>query len=307
LRHVVFAGGGGGSKRALNFALAPNGAVSRRFQWHDPYWTPPLAEPDSAPALDEEASRFVRYLFERAGINARAYRDETIRRRLPACLRVLRAASFRHAREILESAPSLIQMAISTLVIGVTGFFRDSAVFDHLTMNVLPEIARLRLPPRIWSAGCSDGSELYSVAILLRELQLHEGAHLLGTDCRLDAVRRGRDAIYDEPALRDVPPPWKAKFFESHGSLWQVCSTIRAMTQWRSGDLVASAEPGAWDMVLCRNLTMYLKPSVASEIFAKLEQAIRPGGYLVLGKAERPIGAHRLSPLAPCIFRRDRG
>jgi chemotaxis methyl-accepting protein methylase len=59
-------------------------------------------------------------------------------------------------------------------------------------------------------------------------------------------------------------------------------------------------------LILCRNLTMYLRPEVAGRVWEALEHALRPGGFLVLGKAERPIGARRLGVVAPCIFRRDR-
>jgi chemotaxis methyl-accepting protein methylase len=81
---------------------------------------------------------------------------------------------------------------------------------------------------------------------------------------------------------------------------------LRAAVQWRTGDLTRMCEPGTWDLILCRNLTMYLRPDVAARIYVALEEALRPGGFLVLGKAERPIAAQRLGLVAPCIYRRDR-
>jgi chemotaxis methyl-accepting protein methylase len=255
-------------------------------------------------AADEE--QFVNWLFEQGGLDARAYRPETLRRRLPACLRALRAASVADARLALQGDAAAIAAAVNTMVIGVTSFFRDAAVFDHLTYTVLPALPRSSGQARVWSAGCSDGEETYSIAMLLAEMDLLTGSYLLGTDCRPQAVARARAGRYERRALRDVPPAWQAKYFEPDGAFARVRPALRAAVQWRTGDLTRLREPGAWDLILCRNLTMYLRPAIAGPVWAQLEAALRPGGFLVLGKAERPIGAQRLGTVAPCIYRRDR-
>ncbi len=69
---------------------------------------------------------------------------------------------------------------------------------------------------------------------------------------------------------------------------------------------LTTPEPCGWDMILCRNMSIYLQPATAVRLWHVLENCLRPGGYLVLGKAERPLGCTRLVPVSPCIFRRDR-
>jgi len=291
-RHVVFKGSG--RRRPIN--LAP-----RTSEPHGPALLYPRGLQFTP---DEEC--FVMWLFEQGGLDARAYRPETLRRRLPACLRSLRASSVADARQALQEDPPAIAAAVSTMVIGITSFFRDAGVFKDLADTVLPALPRTLKHPRVWSAGCSDGEEIYSVAMLLAEMNRLEGSHLLGTDCRHQAVARARAGRYEARMLRDVSASWQEKYFERDGAFACVRPDVRAGVQWRTGDVTRLCEPGTWDMILCRNLTMYLRPDVAGGIWRAFEDALRPGGFLVLGKAERPIGAQRLHVVAPCIFRKDR-
>ena len=88
-----------------------------------------------------------------------------------------------------------------------------------------------------------------------------------------------------------------------------VCTAapLRTAVQWRTADVMRVQEPGVWDLILCRNMAMYLRPEASGKLWDLFERALRPGGYLVMGKAERPANARRLSPVGPCVFRRDRG
>src|SRR5258708_28358398 len=116
-RHVVFLPSGPVGAPPINFA-----DVS------DPTPLPPPA--NSRAPIENES--FLRWVFDRAGLDARDYKSETLRRRLPACLRALRAKSLDEARQMIQLQPCALKMAIGALVIGVTGFFRDPAVFTSL-------------------------------------------------------------------------------------------------------------------------------------------------------------------------------
>ena len=156
----------------------------------------------STPRLpDEPASGFVGWVLDRAGLDASLYRHRPLLRRLPACLRTLGVRSPAEARKLLENRPDLLPAAIGSLLIGVTEFFRDAAVFEGIRTEVMPALAARGGQLRIWSAGCSSGEELYSVAILLAEAGLLARSFLLGTDCRIEAIRQARSALYNAAAL----------------------------------------------------------------------------------------------------------
>ncbi|CAN5496011.1 protein-glutamate O-methyltransferase CheR [soil metagenome] len=258
----------------------------------------------SLPAEDRE---FMRWLLERAGVSVSHYRPESLARRLPACLRTLRANSTAHARAIIEREFRLAASAIGAVLIGVTSFFRDPTVFDDLDRLVLSEFIN-RASTRIWSVGCSDGMELYSVALQLAERRVLHRCHLLGSDCRVDATRTAAAGVFARQALRELPARLRETYFNAaNASLCAVNPFVRAQLQWRTADVMSTPEPGPWDLILCRNMAMYMRGDTVAKLWDLLQNALRPGGYLVLGKAERPSGAGKLSMVAPCIFRRDKG
>src|SRR4051794_8763327 len=141
LQHVVFPGAARRRRAARNLAPAAD---------------PPADAPAPLPTPPDVADPFVAWLFARAGLSAAHYRPETLRRRLPACLRTLRARSPDHARQLLEQSPGLVAAAVSALLVGVTTFFRDAEPFARLRA-LLPELAGQRPGVHVWSAGCSDG------------------------------------------------------------------------------------------------------------------------------------------------------
>ena len=124
----------------------------------------------SVAALDPLAA----WILQRTGLDCSVYRPAPLNRRIPACLRALRAGSTAEARVLLARFPELLPRTLDTLLIGVTGFARDAAVFDALARIALPSLRARPDDLRVWSAGCADGSELYSAAILLAEAGLLE-------------------------------------------------------------------------------------------------------------------------------------
>ncbi len=144
------------------------------------------------------------------------------------------------------------------------------------------------------------------MAMVLAEAGPLDRCQVLGTDCRGAAVARAREGVYDANAVRSAPAAMLEKYFERRGGDWQVSERLRAAVQWRTADVLRIQEPGPWDVILCRNMAMYFHPEASAGLWRQLEQALRPGGVPVLGKAERPHGALGLSMVGPYMYRRDR-
>ena len=261
----------------------------------------------TAPArLTADEELLVAGLFAGAGVRADVYKSETLCRRLPACLRALKVGSVDAARSLLRRRPELATVAIDAMLIGVTGFFRDRAAFAALCGQVLAELAA-RPAYRVWSAGCSTGAELYSVALLMSELDALERGHLLGTDCRPSALAHAAAGVFSAEAVRDVPATLLERYFDREsGGCWRAGPPLRGAARWRHLDVTEATPTGgtAWDLILCRNLAIYLQPEAASRLWARLADALAPGGVLMLGRAERPSGCRLLEPIGPCLYRR---
>jgi chemotaxis protein methyltransferase CheR len=257
--------------------------------------------------IDEDAQSsdndFLHWVLCRAGLGAAIYHSSALARRLPACLRALKAGSTNVAQNILENRPDLLPAAITSLLIGVTEFLRDKEVFESVRAEVLPRLAAEHRPLRVWSAGSSTGEELYSLAILFAEADVLELTYFLGTDCRTDAIERARQSLYGLEAIQSWEPAIRGKYFEPAGEAWRPIGPLRRRMHWKIGDLAEKTEEGPWDVILCRNLAIYLNPAAAEQIWTRLTGALRPGGFLIVGKAERLPAYMDLAPLCRCIYR----
>jgi len=250
----------------------------------------------------EGVNPFIAWVLERAGLDAACYRAAPLERRLAACLRALHARTEAEGRQILERRPELLATAVSALLIGVTAFFRDRAVFEALRTEVVPLLSRRRRPLRIWSAGCANGAELYSMAILLAEAGLLEGSYLLGSDCRRDAVEQARTARHELPAREAAPLQGGITRFSEKQS-WHPIEPLRRCLHWKVADLNRGVEAGPWDMLLWRNMAIYLTSEVAASTWQALAAVLSPGGVLVVGQAERPPAELPLTCVSRCIYR----
>ncbi|QYM80529.1 hypothetical protein K0B96_07955 [Horticoccus luteus] len=139
-------------------------------------------------------------------MNPAVFRGGALNRRLPACLRLLRVPTEGAAQALLQRRPDLVPATLTAILIGVTEFFREPAVFEALRDIVLPQLAAEREPIRVAGFGVSHGQELYSMAMLLEEAGLLQRSELVGIDCRSDAIIAAAAGRYDGGDLGGIEP-----------------------------------------------------------------------------------------------------
>lgn len=259
----------------------------------------PQAVSDS-PAKPES---FVTWLLERAGLFPDVYRAAPLHRRLPALLRRLRVRSPEAARTLLEAKPELMLAALNSMLIGTSSFFRDATVFDCLRERLLPELLQTRDNVRVFGAGVSGGHEIYSVAILLAEAGRLEGSSLVGVDCRPGAIERARQGYFEESELEEIRSVWRDRYFYTDRGLRRANEGLRCSVRWHCADLFAFPLP-ACDLILFRNLAIYLEARSAGLMWEKLCSALTPGGLLITGKAEKPPDTLPLRCLFKSIYQK---
>ncbi len=281
-------------------ALGPTRA--RRFT---AAFRPP--RPTTAPG-DPQAERFLAWILDRAGVNPTHYRTAPLARRLHACFRALRVRSVSEARQRLEREPERLAQAANALLIGVTDFFRDPDVFRYLEETILPQLAAQGRGLRVWSAACADGAELYSVAMLLADSGLLSSSTLLGTDCRADAIRQAQRGWFEVGRLEGLNADLRQRYFTAGGNGGRINAPLRHTVRWEQSDVLFACDTREqpWDLILCRNLAIYLERAACTALWARLAAALRSGGVLVVGKAERPEAPCGLVRQAPCVFEKRR-
>ncbi|TGU71360.1 hypothetical protein E4633_13570 [Geomonas terrae] len=251
--------------------------------------------------LDLEAppDPFLAWLLGRFGLDASAYRSAALTRRLPSCLRQLHVSTAGEAKAALELRPELLGPVLNTVLIGVTEFFRDRQVFEYLRDGLLPQLSVSTRGLRVLSAGCSDGQELYSVAMLLEGLGALEGSELVGIDCRAAAIDRARGGLFDARETAGL-----ATLLSSAHARAGVPPALRERCRWHVGDLLSCDLGKGWDIILCRNVAIYLNAAHAERLWARLTSALAPGGVLVLGRVEKPPPSLPLVRVAASVYRR---
>ena len=260
------------------------------------------ARPALPPTSDLESS-FIRLIGSAMGLQLEEYRMAPLVRRIPACLRALRAGSLEEAVSMLHCHPELMPRALNALLIGTTEFFRDAAVFDALRDVVVPALLEQKRYPRVWSIACSDGPELYSVAMIFALFGNVEAGQFLGTDCRVAAVEKARRGTYPALAHPGVREPYRSMFTIAGRDDFSISPDLRDAIGWQPGDILKDGIHGTWDMILCRNLAIYLDPGTVNRLWMKLCDALAPGGVLIVGKAEKPCLAG-LQKLRPSIYQK---
>ena len=199
---------------------------------------------------------------------------------------------------VMGREPSLATQVVEALLNNETYFFRDRTPFDLLAKAALPKLVRRREGSkrlRIWSAGCSTGQEAYSLAMLFAEDPVRWGGwtiDILGTDVSESAVRRARDGIYSQfEVQRGLGVTQMIRWFEESDDGWRAIEPLRRMVRFQVQNLLEPPpHPGQFDIVLCRNVLLYLNIERRSQIFERIGSAMAPDGWLMLGAGETVIG-----------------
>lgn len=199
---------------------------------------------------------------------------------------------------VMGREPSLATRVVEALLNNETYFFRDRLPFDLLARQALPALAQRRAQSRrirIWSAGCSTGQEAYSLAMLFAdEPQKWAGwtIDILGTDVSENVVGRARAGTYTQfEVQRGLGIQQMIKWFEESADGWRAIETLRRTVRFQVHNLLEPApHPGEFDIVLCRNVLLYLNEATRAKAFDRLASALAQDGWLMLGAGETVIG-----------------
>ncbi len=259
---------------------------------------------DDGPAWTE-LRRIVRV---RLGVDLAAYKNKCVERRLAVRLRARRCRTLAEYLRVLGADEAEVSRFLAALTINVTEFFRNPGCFERIRDVCLPRLfgreeGTPRRPPnrpiRVWSVGCASGEEPYSLAMVFREyVEEHPAARrirveITGTDLDGEMIARAQGGVYEDARLREVSPERRARWFRREGAGWSIAPEIRAMVRFEAADAFRTEPAEPQDLIVCRNMLIYLTREQQESIFAAFHRVLAPGGLLVLGKAEILIPSAR--------------
>ena len=251
----------------------------------------PTIEPD-APDPDFEA--LLEYIHRSRSFDFTGYKRSSLMRRVSKRMQLIGVEGFAAYLDYLEVHPEEFRALFDTILINVTGFFRDPSTWEAISAEILPRMLSARRPEepiRIWSAGCASGEEAYSLAITLAEAlgptAFRDRVKIYATDVDDDALARARLAQYDAKGILGVSPALLDKYFEPvNGSRRVFHKDFRRCVIFGRHDLIQDAPISRIDLLTCRNALMYFNKETQARILDRFHYALVDRGFLVLGKAE---------------------
>jgi two-component system, chemotaxis family, CheB/CheR fusion protein len=230
------------------------------------------------------------------GFDFTGYKRSTIERRIAKRMGELGLKSYEEYVDHLELDPDEFSVLFNTILINVTGFFRDAPTWEHLASDIVPQLVASRPPDaplRAWCAGVASGEEAYTVAMVfasvLGESAFLDRVKIYATDVDEEALDQARQGTYAARLVEDVPPDALERFFERAGHRYTFRRDLRRTVIFGRNDLVQDAPISRIDLLVCRNTLMYFNAETQDRILRRFHFALDDDGVLLLGKSEMLI------------------
>lgn len=246
---------------------------------------------DAATSAGDQAAfaALLHYLHQTRGFDFGGYEEASLARRIQRRMQQVGIATY---VDYLEVHPDEFPRLFDTVLVNVTGFFRDPQAWSSL-IDHLPRVLDARpagAPIRAWSAGCASGEEPYTLAMILAEHlgvdALIERVEIYATDIDDDALAQARQATYTAKAVEAVPPHVLEKYFSRSGSNFVLNKELRRAVIFGRHDIAHDAPISRVDVLTCRNTIMYFNAEAQTRILTRLHFALNDDGIILLGKAE---------------------
>ncbi len=253
----------------------------------------------------EEFRQLADYVADITGIAFDQSKSFLIESRLGPLAAELGCANYQEFYSKIKSNrhPRLVNQVIDAITVNETYFFRDQTPFNLLRHKIIPDkidqksagASKLGNDLNIWSAACSTGQEVYSIAILLRELLgdvFKWRIRILGTDVSEAAVMAASRGRYNQAEIeRGLTAIQRQKYFKQTGESWQVTDEIRAMVSFRQLNLLKPFKGlSTFDIILCRNVAVYFDKENRKLVFDRIANQLSANGALLIGSTESLFG-----------------
>lgn len=264
--------------------------------------TPRVMLEESEEDLDDSERQVLLKIF--AQVRAHTSRDFSRYKRSTIMRRIARRMQLQSIEELpaylklLRGQPKEVLALADDLLINVTNFFRDPKVYEHLENKVIPELFSRKKEGesiRVWSVGCATGEEAYSLVILLLERATKVNQDISGntlpiqvfaSDLHEHSLEKAREGFYPGDIETDVSRERLQRFFQKEDGGYRIRKEVREMVVFAPHNLLSDPPFSRLDLLLCRNLMIYLQRDVQHDVIELFHYALQPGGYLLLGSSE---------------------
>ena len=285
----------------VDFILSPD-EIAKKLNWMSKHPLLKKARLKTKPEDEIDDNNpylytIVQLLMKRKQVDFSQYKMNTIKRRMLRRMVILKISTLKEYTELIELNKGEVDLLYEDLLINVTEFFRDSETFLYLRKVVLPKLLNAKAAGeqlRIWVPACATGEEVYSIAMLLFEIEDKRNSNIafqiFASDLSIGAINKARKGEYTLQQLKNVSSNRLQRFFTKTKEVYRISKSLRDVCIFATHNILLDPPFSRMDFISCRNLMIYLDNAAQKKVIATFHYALNDHGCLMLGKSET-IGA----------------
>lgn len=249
------------------------------------------------------------FVLKEYGINLSAYKSKQLLRRIESFISRCGASTEAEFINLLKQDKQLSKKFQDHLTINVSEFFRNKEMFNDLEHKIRDNLKPEKNTLKIWSAACSNGSEPYTLAIIMDRLTPGKKHNILATDIDSTILEAAKRGVYTKNDIKNVDTVLINKYFTNVGEVFSINDEIKKRVVYKKHDLILDRYENDFDLIVCRNVVIYFTMEAKNQIYKKFFDALKPGGLLFVGATEsiynyRELGFEKASTF---IYRKTGG
>lgn len=251
---------------------------------------------------------FKRRIMLQFRLDLNGYKENQLKRRIDSLMARQKLKNYSDLFQLMTGNRTAYETFLDHLTINVSEFFRDPLRWQELEKKYLPELLQGRGTIKIWSAACSIGAEPYSLGILMDELSPGRTHRLDATDIDKTILETAQAGKYNQDAVKNVSRERLSRHFTVSGSNYLINEQIKKKVNFKRHDLITEDYPGGYDLIVCRNVTIYFTREAQDKINKNFSHSLQPGGILFIGGSEMIFNYQELGleKLQPCFYRKKK-
>jgi chemotaxis protein methyltransferase CheR len=244
----------------------------------------------------EDYDQFVKAFKKISGLDLRLYKENQMKRRINNFIGIHgyqdNYAGFLNA---IKSDSRLYDAFFKHLTINVTQFYRDDRLWEVFRSKIVPELTIGKSSLKFWSAGCSAGQEVYTMASIMAEYFPNIKYSIVGTDIDVNVLKQAHEGIFDERDFASTPPAILERYFTHEANKYRVKDILKKNVSFRSQNLLTDPFEKGYDLIACRNVVIYFTDEAKDILYQKFSDSLNPGGFLFTGSTEHIFGKSNLN------------
>lgn len=240
----------------------------------------------------EEFSRFKKNIASVIHLDLTNYKNNQMERRINSLMNRNGIYSLDEYYKVLKNDPKKLEEFTNMLTINVSEFFRNPEKFMELENTYIPELIKKFPKLKIWSAGCSIGAEIYSIAMILDKLGHLDKCELVATDFDINIINKAKKAVYTKFEVGTIQKGYEKYIKQIDEEKFQVSPNLTSRIRFERQDLLNSKYEKDFGLILCRNVVIYFTDEAKDKLYQNFYESLKPGGVLFIGSTER-INNHK--------------